>query len=99
MHARDVMTERVICINAEESVFDAAELLLGSGVSALPVVNDKGAIAPDCGYRLRRDGSARTHSSPTSSRTSSSRRALNSLAYPEQPPGVDARFERHSSGA
>jgi hypothetical protein len=29
MHAREVMTERVICINSEESVFDAAELLLG----------------------------------------------------------------------
>lgn len=44
MHAKDVMTERVICINVGESIFDAAELLLGSGVSAVPVVDDKGAI-------------------------------------------------------
>ena len=44
MHAKDVMTERVICINVGESIFDAAELLLGSGVSAVPVVDDKGAV-------------------------------------------------------
>lgn len=44
MRARDVMTGSVICINVKESVFDAAELLLGAGVSAVPVVNDKGAV-------------------------------------------------------
>jgi CBS domain-containing protein len=44
MRAKDVMTDDVICINVKESVFDAAELLLGSGVSAAPVVDDKGAI-------------------------------------------------------
>jgi CBS domain-containing protein len=44
MHAKDVMTGSVICINVGESIFDAAELLLGSGVSAVPVVDDKGAI-------------------------------------------------------
>lgn len=44
MRARDVMTESVICIDVKESVFDAAELLLGAGVSAAPVVNDKGAV-------------------------------------------------------
>ncbi len=44
MHARDVMTKGVICINVKESVFDAAELLLGAGVSAVPVVDDKGAV-------------------------------------------------------
>jgi CBS domain-containing protein len=42
--AKDVMSENVICINVKESVFDAAELLLGAGVSAVPVVNDKGAV-------------------------------------------------------
>jgi CBS domain-containing protein len=44
MRARDIMTESVICIDVKESVFDAAELLLGAGVSAAPVVNDKGAV-------------------------------------------------------
>jgi CBS domain-containing protein len=44
MHAKDVMTASVICINVEESIFDAAEVLLGSGVSAVPVVDGKGAV-------------------------------------------------------
>lgn len=44
MRARDVMTERVICVDVKETIFDAAELLLGAGVSAAPVVNDKGAV-------------------------------------------------------
>jgi len=41
MHARDIMTTDVVCINAKASVFDAAELLLGAGISAVPVVDDR----------------------------------------------------------
>jgi CBS domain-containing protein len=37
MQALDVMTEEVVCIDVRESAFDAAELLLSSRVSALPV--------------------------------------------------------------
>ena len=44
MRAKDIMSDDVICINVKESVFDAAELLLGSSVSAAPVVDDKGAV-------------------------------------------------------
>ena len=44
MRARDVMTEEVVRIGINESVFDAAELLLGARVSAAPVVDDKGAV-------------------------------------------------------
>ena len=44
MRARDVMTKGVICLDVKELVFDAAELLLGAGISAAPVVNDKGAV-------------------------------------------------------
>jgi CBS domain-containing protein len=44
MRAKDVMTDDIAFINVKESVFDAAELLLGAGVSAAPVVDDKGAI-------------------------------------------------------
>ena len=44
MHAKDVMIESVVCINVGESIFDAAELLLGARVSAVPVVDDKGAV-------------------------------------------------------
>jgi CBS domain-containing protein len=38
------MSDEVVCIDVKESVFDAAELLLGARISAAPVVNDKGAI-------------------------------------------------------
>ena len=44
MQAKDVMTEDVICLDSKSSIFDAAELLIGAGVSAVPVVDDKGAI-------------------------------------------------------
>lgn len=44
MRARDIMSDEVVCIDVKESVFDAAELLLGARISAAPVVNDKGAI-------------------------------------------------------
>ena len=43
MRAKDVMTEGVICVDVKESIFDAAELLLGARVSAAPVV-DKGIV-------------------------------------------------------
>ena len=38
------MTEGVVCLRVNESIFDAAELMLGAGVSALPVVNDKDEV-------------------------------------------------------
>ena len=44
MQARDIMSVNVVCIGVAESVFDAAELLLGARVSAAPVVNDKGTV-------------------------------------------------------
>ncbi|MDP2334507.1 MAG: CBS domain-containing protein [Reyranella sp.] len=44
MRARDIMSTDVVCINTKESVFDAAQLMLGAGVSAVPVVNDKGSV-------------------------------------------------------
>ncbi|MFZ5780661.1 MAG: CBS domain-containing protein [Pseudomonadota bacterium] len=44
MRARDVMTADVICVNVKESIFDAAEVLLGARVSAAPVVNDQGVV-------------------------------------------------------
>ena len=44
MRAKDIMTESIVCVNVKETVFDAAELLLGAGVSAAPVVNDKGNV-------------------------------------------------------
>ena len=44
MHAKDVMTRDVVCIGFKESIFDAAEVLLGAGVSAAPVVDDKGLV-------------------------------------------------------
>ena len=44
MRAKDVMTSEVVCVGVKESVFDAAELLLGAGISAAPVVDDKGAV-------------------------------------------------------
>ncbi|CAN5923661.1 CBS domain-containing protein [soil metagenome] len=44
MRAKDIMTASVVCVSAKDSVFDAAELLLGARVSAAPVVTDKGAV-------------------------------------------------------
>ena len=38
MQAKDIMTEGVICLGVKDTIFDAAELLLGAGVSAAPVV-------------------------------------------------------------
>ncbi|MBL6614169.1 MAG: CBS domain-containing protein [Reyranella sp.] len=44
MRAKDVMTRDVVCIGIKESIFDAAEVLLGAGVSAAPVVDGKGLV-------------------------------------------------------
>lgn len=44
MRAKDIMTKGVICLDVKETVFDAAELLLGAGVSAAPVVDNKGNV-------------------------------------------------------
>lgn len=41
MHAKDIMTEKVVSILPTDSVFDAAELMLDADVSALLVVNDR----------------------------------------------------------
>ena len=41
MQAKDIMTKGVVCLNAKDTIFDAAELMLGANVSAVPVVNDK----------------------------------------------------------
>jgi len=38
------MTKGIISLNVKETIFDAAELMLGAGVSAVPVVNDKGEL-------------------------------------------------------
>jgi CBS domain-containing protein len=44
MRAKDVMSDQIVCVDVKESVFDAAELLLGARISAAPVTDDKGAI-------------------------------------------------------
>ncbi len=44
MRAKDIMTSQVVCIGVGESIFDAAELLLGAGISAAPVVDGKGVL-------------------------------------------------------
>lgn len=44
MLARDIMSQDIVCVGVEETVFDAAELLLNARVSAAPVTDDKGAI-------------------------------------------------------
>lgn len=44
MKAADVMTTSVICIKPEASILDAARLLLGERISALPVVDAAGRL-------------------------------------------------------
>lgn len=44
MRARDIMSDKVVCIDHKESVFDAAEMLLGARISAAPVTDEWGAI-------------------------------------------------------
>ena len=39
MRARDIMTDGVICLPEDATVFDAAELMTGSRVSAVPIVD------------------------------------------------------------
>ena len=47
MRAIDIMSDEIVCIDVKESVFDAAELLLGARISAAPVTNDKGELVDD----------------------------------------------------
>lgn len=44
MHARDIMTDKVVCVRPMDSVFDAAELMLDADVSALLVINERREI-------------------------------------------------------
>ena len=44
MHARQVMTKRVITVAADATVYAAAEVLLGSGISAAPVIDADGKM-------------------------------------------------------
>lgn len=44
MRARDIMSDDIVSLDAKESVFDAAELLLGGRISAAPVTNEHGAL-------------------------------------------------------
>jgi len=44
MRAGDIMTENVICVDQGASIFDAAELMLSVGVSAVPVVDTRNKI-------------------------------------------------------
>lgn len=44
MRAAEVMTPAILSIDSDATVFDAAELLVGTGVSAMPVVDDRGRM-------------------------------------------------------
>lgn len=44
MLARDIMTGKVVCARPTDSLFDAAERMLGADVGALLVVNEAGEI-------------------------------------------------------
>jgi CBS domain-containing protein len=44
MLARDVMSSGVVTVEAKASLLDAVKLLINSGVSALPVIDEKGAF-------------------------------------------------------
>jgi len=44
MRAKDVMTDQVLTVKADASLFDTAELMVSAGVSALPVVDDTGRL-------------------------------------------------------
>jgi len=44
MRAKDIMTQNIVCLEQTASIFDAAELMIGAGVSALPVVDAKGKM-------------------------------------------------------
>jgi len=44
MRASDIMTTTIVSVNIKDTVFDAAEMLLGAHVSAAPVVDEKGRV-------------------------------------------------------
>ena len=44
MRASDIMTTNIISVNVKDTVFDAAEMLLGAHVSAAPVVDEEGHV-------------------------------------------------------
>ena len=44
MRAKDVMTDNVLTVGAKVTVLDAARLFVNAGVSAMPVVDDRGAV-------------------------------------------------------
>ena len=45
MEAQDIMTSPVITVSLDSPVRDVANLLLDSGISAVPVVNEQGLLA------------------------------------------------------
>ena len=45
MQAKDVMTEDVVCLHVSASIFEAAELMVGAGVSAVPVIEGEGRLS------------------------------------------------------
>ena len=44
MFARDVMSRDVVSVSASTTAFDAAKLLLNSRLTAVPVIDDSGAM-------------------------------------------------------
>lgn len=44
MKAKDIMTSRVVTVNPDTKVIEIAKLLLERNISAVPVINDNGAI-------------------------------------------------------
>src|SRR5215470_14018640 len=44
MQAKDVMSDGVMSVNARASLLEAARLLVNAGVSAMPVIDDQGAM-------------------------------------------------------
>ncbi len=58
MQAREIMSEGAFCIASSATVFEAAELLVNSRVSALPVVDETGV---DGGHPERGRTSSKGH--------------------------------------
>jgi CBS-domain-containing membrane protein len=44
MNARDVMSKPVVSVHPDTPLREVAQLLLDKGISAMPVVDDKGAL-------------------------------------------------------
>ncbi len=44
MRASEIMTTNIVSVNVKDTVFDAAEMLLGARVSAAPVVDEEGHV-------------------------------------------------------